>query len=885
MYGARMLRCLILLLTFLLSIGATGQTILPGRPAGLAIQAEDLAEAIRLNRQAVDLLKVGRFDEALPFARRAVALFESKYPDNVEYPNALNTLAAVYKEKGRYDEAERLLQQALGLCDELPQSDETSINRAIVLNSVGSICYEKGDLRCAEKAYLNALPVLEELGAAEFAAKLLTSLGGIYQELEDYKSAEEMYEEALRVLRLIPDLDSVDLTYTLTRQAILYYQKEDYQKARSIFESVLNTREAAWGETHPLISETCNNLATVYDAEGNYEQAIALYRRAIATTEKVLGAEHPDIIQPLNNLALSYWGTKDFEQALATASRANQVIEKNLKLILSGGSEEQKLLYISTWAGSTSSTLSLHFQAAPNDVRAARLAFATVLQRKGRLLEVSFDQFEALRRHAGKRDLATLKQLRDTYTGLATVKLRGPGAGAPAEYERHVAALEAETQRLENQVSRLASDFNLSVGEITQERVREAIPAGWALVEMLKYEPFAPQAKFKNRFAPPHYAAYVLTPDGLFKWADLGDAADIDRKVGKFRAALRDQRRADVKQLARAVDEVVMRPVRQMLGGARRVFISPDGILNLVPFGALVDERQRYLVSEYTFVYLSSGRDLLRWQRRVPSRQSALLVANPKFEPAEAEGRDSGPERQGGANAHAGDMREIFSPLPQTALEVEAIRRLLPGAKLLTDEKATEASLKEVAGPDVLHLATHGYFRAKQPSTASHVRVMRGDTLQPRIAPPDEDPLLRSGLALAGANQLRGGGNEDGVLTAREALGLDLWGTKLVVLSACETGLGDVQNGEGVYGLRRALTLAGAQSQVMSLWKVNAEATRELIVGYYKRLIAGEGRAEALRQIQLKMLLDKRNGNQNHPYFWAGFIASGDWRGISARLN
>jgi CHAT domain-containing protein len=180
----------------------------------------------------------------------------------------------------------------------------------------------------------------------------------------------------------------------------------------------------------------------------------------------------------------------------------------------------------------------------------------------------------------------------------------------------------------------------------------------------------------------------------------------------------------------------------------------------------------------------------------------------------------------------------------------------------------------------------------------------------------DENPLLRSGLALAGVNQRQSGAGEDGVLTALEATGLDLWGTKLVVLSACETGLGEVKNGEGVYGLRRALVLAGSESQVMSLWQVSDAATRDLMAAYYKRLQAGEGRTEALRQVQLMMIKSGAPGadgrrqtagagtttptaasgqqrglgiergqktlpeDRSHPFYWASFIQSGDWRSL-----
>ena len=206
----------------------------------------------------------------------------------------------------------------------------------------------------------------------------------------------------------------------------------------------------------------------------------------------------------------------------------------------------------------------------------------------------------------------------------------------------------------------------------------------------------------------------------------------------------------------------------------------------------------------------------------------------------------------------------------------------MPQATVLSGEQATEAALRRVSGPRILHVATHGFF------------LRDGDTATGRTAQPapdltgtrlgkwvawTENPLLRSGLALAGANQGKSGA-DDGVLTALEAAGLDLWGTKLVVLSACDTGVGEVRNGDGVYGLRRALVLAGSESQMMSLWPVSDRSTRDLMIAYYTNLAQSVGRAEALRQAQLGLLRDAR---RRHPYYWAGFIQSGEWGTLGGR--
>jgi CHAT domain-containing protein len=220
--------------------------------------------------------------------------------------------------------------------------------------------------------------------------------------------------------------------------------------------------------------------------------------------------------------------------------------------------------------------------------------------------------------------------------------------------------------------------------------------------------------------------------------------------------------------------------------------------------------------------------------------------------------------------------------LSGTAEEGQAILKQLSKGTLYAGEKASKEHVVGLAGPKVLHIATHGFFMGD--TAESGVANTRGFTLEAEtpqpvsrsieeaMSSPKASPLLRSGLALSGANA-RGDARAEGILTALEASGLDLEGTKLVVLSACETGLGQARSGEGVEGLRRAFVLAGAETTVMSLWKVDDLATRDMMIGYYQRLEAGEGRSEALRQVRLGML---SNSATAHPFYWASFIVSGD---------
>ncbi|MEA5497573.1 CHAT domain-containing protein, partial [Limnoraphis robusta] len=241
------------------------------------------------------------------------------------------------------------------------------------------------------------------------------------------------------------------------------------------------------------------------------------------------------------------------------------------------------------------------------------------------------------------------------------------------------------------------------------------------------------------------------------------------------------------------------------------------------------------------------------------------------------------------SNQRSTDLATLtFSPLEGTQLEADTILPLIPNLQLFTGSQATENLLNELQAPLILHLATHGFFLEDIdciPTTGT--RSLREGTIifipNPDFLPDckptprnTENPLLRSGLALAGFN-VRQSGEEDGVLTASEVTRLRLYGTKLVVLSACETGLGSLANGEGVYGLRRAFVKSGAESQLMSLWQVDDYGTSELISLYYERIKRGEGRSIAMRQIQLDLLEEPF---YEHPFYWASFIFTGDWRSM-----
>jgi CHAT domain-containing protein len=493
------------------------------------------------------------------------------------------------------------------------------------------------------------------------------------------------------------------------------------------------------------------------------------------------------------------------------------------------------------------------------------------------------DSIATLRRRASDDDKRLLDELSRARSRHAVLTIKGPGAEGIEKHNADLKVLEEQTEQLENQISRRSLEFRAQLTPVNLENVQKTVPHNAALVEFAVYRPINVRAaKKEDRFGKPRYVAYILRDKGDPSWVELGDAKGIDDKINAFRISLRNKRSQNVRRLAREVDSLVMQPVRRLLGRTRRVLISPDGALNLIPFAALVDEQNQYLVRRYSFTYLSSGRDILRLRTKVEGKTSKMVIADPDF--GEMKSTVS-------AAARGNELDELyFSPLKATAEEARELKRLFTDAAVLTKGQATEAALKAADRPAILHIATHGFFlddvtQVQAGDDKEKTRIVKikrvgggskGDNNPANLI----NPLLRSGLALAGANSGISKDGNDGILTALEAAGLDLWGTKLVVLSACDTGVGKVVGGDGVYGLRRALILAGSESQMISLWPVSDTGTSRLMVGYYETLKNGAGRSEALRQVQLRMLGDPKH---RHPFYWASFIQSGEWANLEGK--
>ncbi|MGH8010052.1 MAG: CHAT domain-containing protein, partial [Candidatus Binatia bacterium] len=450
-----------------------------------------------------------------------------------------------------------------------------------------------------------------------------------------------------------------------------------------------------------------------------------------------------------------------------------------------------------------------------------------VLRRKGIVLDAQSRTQHTLAANLQGDTLQSWQRLIQARSALAHLLLRGPAPQPVPEYKRAIDELQGAIAHEETFLARQSSVAaqELAQKKVTAQRLAARLPRDGILIEFVHIQDFDERQKqWSNTW---RYLSFILTPDNQVHLVDVGDAREIDAQIEKTLSAINTPTNQEfaahftavanqADTALAALSQMVLQPLAPHIGARTQLIVSPDGELNRVPFAALQTADGRYLIEHLNLAYVASGRDLLQDQGRAPATVDLLLVANPAFNSRDGLGGTT----LAAAVERAGDFDNGFAPLLGTAQEAEAIPLLLESDhKPLQQAQATESAVRAVRSPKILHLATHGFFLKNK-------EIFFPDTLSTSdsslSAPLEMNPMVRSGLALAGANHAKEITNgDDGLLTALEVTSMDLRGTDLVVLSACETGLGKVQVGEGVYGLRRAFTLAGAKNLVMSLWKAN----------------------------------------------------------------
>lgn len=635
---------------------------------------------------------------------------------------------------------------------------------------------------------------------------------------------------------------SLDDALAAHAEAMRLHLQEDYSRAEPLYRQALALREAAWGDSHPLIAETLYDLAHLYLAQELLDDALPLLWRAFILSEQRLRRE-----------ALEF-----------SSSQLTRFLQR-LR------AQEERLYAL--------------LRAYPEDMRVQRLALAAVLLIKGRALDEAADTSQAIYQHLGARDCEAFERLRALRAELSALANQRSGWLSPADYQQRLQSLAEQGDALEAELARRSAPLRARVAlppaEHIVDQVAAALPRDGALVELVVYPDLSswprPDTARSRSTARHRYQALILFPDASIKVVELGCAELMDKVASELRSALAN-RDAAYLGLAQQLYELAFQPLHALVSEARRLFLSTDGQLSFVPFAALHDGSQ-FLIDSFDFIYLTSGKELLPRVEDVPVSHSVVVLADPDFSASGQETLCVVELLAGGESSSHNVAQRPCVPLPGTRREAEAIQRLLPQAQLFLGREATKERLLSLSAPGVLHLATHGFFLGDPaPGLEGHRAMVHFGALgTDAFAPRPSDPLLRASLALAsspvppprGADGPRPPADNCWV-TALELAGMNLWGTQLVVLSACDTGRGEVKLGQGVYGLRRAFITAGAETVVTSLWKVNDETTRTLMEAYYGFLLKGQGRCSALHSAM-------RLVRQSHPHAhsWAPFIALG----------
>jgi CHAT domain-containing protein/tetratricopeptide (TPR) repeat protein len=869
-----------------------------------------------LNNLGLLLRDMGELGEARSRCERALSIIEKGLgPDHPDVAGPLSNLANVLADMGDYGAARPLYERALRLREKALGPDHPDV--AKTLTNLGQLFTETGDLVEARAIHRRALSIREKSLTPDhpLLASTLNNLGLLYAATRETDEARATYVRALSIREKALGPEHKDVAATLHNLADLLDASGDSVGARPLYERAVLIREKTLGPESPFLAASLDGLATTLRRLGDAEAARPLAERALAIREKRLGPDHPDVAHSLRVVADLLWDGGQTGEAREVADRAARILDRSLHDTLVVLPERQALRWMATRDRPEEvlfSGLIFPAETAAPEVRAGWLesCWNWTLRRRGAVLDELAHRRRVLDGESTDAR-AAWQGLADARRQLASLWVRGPD---PSRQERHSSDLEAarrSKEQAEAALGRISASFrrDRDLRNVEMRDVERALPAGGVLVEIVRVsvrEPRAAEPRSRD-------VALILDREAGPGFVDLGPSQRVETLVAAWREALQEGAGASLSGLEDAerfekgvaagarLREAVWDPIARQLGRPRILFLVPDGALHQVNLQALPTEKGRYLIETTPDLQiLGSGRDLVRLRVTEPHDHGATDrgTAGVPMEPPLARGRGvlamGAPDFDAGATAriarvHDGGAAPVFRgqrstcfefartrwpPLRESLREVQKVGALLgkrEPVRLLTGMDASEERFKsEAPGKRLLHVATHGFFLQGTGACADFA-----DAEAPR------NPLLLSGLVLAGANHAREAGRdgEDGILSAEELAALDLRTVELAVLSACETASGPIEAGEGVFGLRRALEIAGVRSVVMSLWPVPDRHAQRWMSSFYAKRLSGMTLTSASRRASLELLARLREeGRPAHPYLWAGFVTAGDWR-------
>jgi CHAT domain-containing protein/F0F1-type ATP synthase beta subunit len=831
--------------------------------------------AISCNNLGLLYAKQGLYSKAEPLYVEAKSIREKvlgkEHPD---YATSCNNLAVLYDNQGLYSKAEPLYMEAKNIRAKVLGKEHPDY--AMSCGNLAGLYEKQGLYSKAEPLYLEAKSICEKALGKEhpYYATSCNNLAALYESQGLYSKAEPLYVEARSIYAKVLGKEHPSYATSCNNLAHLYVSQGLYLKAEPLYVEARSIYAKVLGKEHPDYATSCNNLAELYRTQGLYSKAEPLYVEAKNILEKILGKEHPNYATSCNNLADLYEKQGFYSKAEPIYLEALGGLFAQIENNFSHLSEKEKALFYKSFAYYFEAFNSFSLQRYSenpailshtynNQLATKALLFNTSAKIKERILS-SKDQnlIDLYANWKAKREyLAKVYQM-----SLAEKEKKGIDQKQ----------LEAEANELEKQLSSKSELFATAQDKhrYTWQDVQKQLKKGEVAVEMIRTRYY--DKKWTDSVV---YIALIVKPEtkNYPEMVVLAHGKSLEQEdVHYYRNCIKFKR-ADKFSYNK-----FWKPLRDKIGTAQKVYFSADGVYHQLNLLTLQNPETSKYVSEETNIQLvSNTKDLVLFNKPKKLQKNFKEYELHLFGFPDYGNKTNSTNTDRSTFAIQLDTTQRFldasgsiSSLPGTKIEVENIGNFAKSQKLktfiYTGKQASEDNLKKLSNPDVLHIATHGFFLADVP--VSENDKFGEEKRQTQV----ENPLLRCGLLLADAQDgLKNGeqeGKENGVLTAQEAMNLNLDNTDLVVMSACETGLGEIVNGEGVFGLQRAFQTAGAKTVLMSLWKVNDTATQEMMGLFHENLLVKKlPKREAFTQAQNKLKEKYRS-----PYYWGAFVMVGE---------
>jgi CHAT domain-containing protein/tetratricopeptide (TPR) repeat protein len=879
-----------------------------------ALGTEDPSVAETLGEYAALYVTLRKYQEAEEFYKRAIRIHESALRIQVPEDNLMRNpragLAWVYQLQGRYGEAEALFEHSLQIMQadtgpEKPRSYATASimkNLANVYEAQGKFSKAEPLVKQAKDLDDKAFGLLWKWTKDSVASGDLADLASIYVAENRLPEAETLYKQALALAAKKYSQNSGGRAGANWNLARVYVMEEKYGQAESLLQQELR-REDQVGLTGQA-DGTTRNLAWAYTADHKFSEAQALFTRALKYEEANTDPDSPTLADTLTDLGTTMFRMGQPKEGDAFFQRSFAILAHRVQDYFTYMSESDRLQLLSIIDYKLSNYFTFAEQFHSSDPELAGRMYDLLLWHKGLVVRSIASLRGRIFASGGEEARNLLDELAARKTQISALMANSsPGSAA---WRQRMATLKDQADQVERKLVAMSQVFAHEDKEdkVTWQKVHESLaPAGAdAAVEFVRYP------VYDGKRWSAHYDALVLTLQSESPaFVALGNSDQLEgaplkeyyKVIGELQGGP-----ASGAAPSPAFYDALWKPIEPLLAGTKTVmgkphtpvvFVSPDGVLDEVSLAAVPGDDGEPLLVKYDLRIVSSTRDLTG-EPRTYSTKTAVLLGNPNYALTDAQYQTElmtlDPAKHAEAlkaanepESHSDDPAthnscetngNSLEPLPGTAGEIDSVNDQLNGGGWKTDvftgDKALVEAIRGVHAR-VFYLATHGCFEQDRP-----IHAKEGASPAPSVP---VDPMLRSKLYFAGADRSlqkktipEGQGN--GVLTALEASTLDLHDTEMVVLSACETGLGKVENGEGVFGLFRAFQEAGAESVVMSMWKVDDFSTQQLMTLFFRNWLSGMNKHEALRQAQLSVLNTvQQHSKSNLPYYWGAFILVG----------